>query len=382
MTQRTKDAGALARFSQWCRDGKLTVNPGKMDGVPLSANGNFKYLGEWLDSKLTFQEHIRSRTSSAFGALRACRRAVGDTCFLGPKIMAVAWWSGPKRAAARILLDKLQRLTCLCITGAMKMAPTRTLEALVGVPSLADRVRVEAVRTAVRLASCGLWRDRTFKRDPYNILEGWRGDRGVMDMSSDVMIPEIIFFDKWTFRFPLREEWRKGRIGSWDGLVWHMDRSTMGDLAGAEIFAILMAAREVVRLNHGSTGVFFCSDGRATLISLKSVRTRSLLIKECQMVLRKVTDVRNVTLVWFPGYTGIRDNKAADALAREGSSPRHKGPEPRLVIAPCVRRGAFEAWVRERAVVGWRVAPGMRQCGLRAQRFHLVEQVLNTTATN
>ncbi|XP_060520579.1 uncharacterized protein LOC132698493 [Cylas formicarius] len=88
---------------------------------------------------------------------------------------------------------------------------------------------MEAARTAVRLASCGLWREGTFNRGPYYILEGGPKDRGVMGMPSDVMIPEMTFFDKWTFLFPSIEKWREGRVGFWDGLIWYTDGSRIGD---------------------------------------------------------------------------------------------------------------------------------------------------------
>ena len=71
---------------------------------------------------------------------------------------AALWWTGTTRAGARSTLDKLQRLACLCITGSMKTAPTRALEALVGLKSLTGRVRLEAARTAMRLTDACLWR--------------------------------------------------------------------------------------------------------------------------------------------------------------------------------------------------------------------------------
>ena len=90
----------------WGRENGLSANPDKvelviftrkrklgnlnirMDGVPIRSSGRVKYLGVWLDSKLTFQEHIRAKARAATGVLWACRRALGGTWGLGPKTMS------------------------------------------------------------------------------------------------------------------------------------------------------------------------------------------------------------------------------------------------------------------------------------------------------
>jgi len=59
-------------------------------------------------------------------------------------------------AKSRALLEKVQRLVCVCITGAMKTTPTRALEQLCGLGPLHLFIPKEAARAAHRLAGLNM----------------------------------------------------------------------------------------------------------------------------------------------------------------------------------------------------------------------------------
>jgi hypothetical protein len=48
---------------------------------------------------------------------------------------AIVWWPRVKFRTSRAELSKLQIMTCLGITGAMRAAPTATIEVLLGLPN-------------------------------------------------------------------------------------------------------------------------------------------------------------------------------------------------------------------------------------------------------
>jgi hypothetical protein len=64
---------------------------------------------------------------------------------------SLVWWPGCETARAKQLLDTIQRLACLGITGAMRTTPTNAMEALVGLPPLDLVVQGEARALAHRL---------------------------------------------------------------------------------------------------------------------------------------------------------------------------------------------------------------------------------------
>jgi hypothetical protein len=54
------------------------------------------------------------------------------------------WWPRVKLKISQAELGKLQRLSCLGITGAMRTAPTAAMEVLLGLPPLHLQVEAEA----------------------------------------------------------------------------------------------------------------------------------------------------------------------------------------------------------------------------------------------
>ena len=118
--------GALRIIEEWCREHSLSVNPRKTEMVlftrkkklgvlkapalldtTLSFASEVKYLGVTFDAKLTWNLHIDRRLKKAYISYEQCRRTVGKTWGMKPKVVmwiytavirpmiaygAVVWW--------------------------------------------------------------------------------------------------------------------------------------------------------------------------------------------------------------------------------------------------------------------------------------------------
>jgi hypothetical protein len=99
-----------------------------------------KYLGVILDKKLDWKAYLMRKTCIAYWQ---CRRAVGKTWGLSPKVVAwlytsvvrpilsyttLVWWRRVQLKNAQKSLSHLQWTMCLEITGGMRSTPTSSLE--------------------------------------------------------------------------------------------------------------------------------------------------------------------------------------------------------------------------------------------------------------
>jgi len=176
---------ALSTVETLCNEVELSVNPDKtglvavtrkkklqgffepqLFGVNLRLSRSVKYLGVFLDSRLTWREHLEVKVRKAQNLLWACRRACGMGRGLRLKVAhwlyvaivrptisfaSLVWWPGCQTASTKSKLSKLQRLACLGITGAFRTTPTSAMEVLVGLPPLDLVIQGEASSTAHRL---------------------------------------------------------------------------------------------------------------------------------------------------------------------------------------------------------------------------------------
>ena len=86
--------------------------------------------------------------------------------------------------------------------------------------------------------------------------------------------------------------------------------------------------------------VIICNDSQAALKALKTGRTTSPLIQQCQKALNDIFTRHAVGLHWVPGHAGVQGNEIADELARDGSALNFVGPEPALgASGQDIRRG-------------------------------------------
>ena len=59
--------------------------------------------------------------------------------------------------SARKELNEIQRLVCICVTGAMKTTATAAMEALIALPPVHTIVKAKVFATADRLMQNGVW---------------------------------------------------------------------------------------------------------------------------------------------------------------------------------------------------------------------------------
>ncbi|KAI5705593.1 hypothetical protein M8J75_000064 [Diaphorina citri] len=100
------------------------------------------------------------------------KRTFGKSWGLKPRVMnylyrevirptvtycAVVWWPKTDQRQAKELLDKIQRLGCLCITSAMSSTPTLAMETLLGLTPLDIHVKGTARTVAHRLKLNNTW---------------------------------------------------------------------------------------------------------------------------------------------------------------------------------------------------------------------------------
>ena len=129
-------------------------------GETIELSNEVKLLGITLDSKLTFNTHIDNITKKCIGSLFQCKRAIGPTWGLSPKVCHWIYTAiiRPTLAYCSIVwiiaVERIQVMALKYMAGAMPSTPYTALNYLTGTPHITDYLKEEA---AVRLMGQGDW---------------------------------------------------------------------------------------------------------------------------------------------------------------------------------------------------------------------------------
>lgn len=426
--------GDRLRFSlkiveNWCRAKGLEVNPDKTDivlfsrrhtgqsrlgrfrlfGKDVTPGAKTKYLGVTLDRKLNWIEHVTDKSQKALTAFWTCRNSFGRNWGLPSKAIlwiyeavvrpmlthgCVVWWPRVDIKCARKELSEVQRLVCICITGAMKTTATAAMETLMALPPIQTSVKSKAFASADRLRQNQLW-VKNFKVGHGKIREVVTDQ--VFDMPRDRMIPKTNFVMNFETILPERSDW----LVSWpkclpvDGLVSFTDgsKTSVGTGAGifipepmeekwfhlgsfastfqAETYAAAKGTKMMISPGEEGRTVTICSDSEAMIKALRSPVTTSKLVKEFKDTLNQLGLRNQIHLAWVPGHSGVEGNERADELANLGSASPPHGPEPIIPIPQSLCDRALRKWVQSESAASWRNYEG----GAHTKRFFPVPDV-------
>ena len=410
---------ALKRIEKWCVDHGLSVNPKKTEmvlftrkriltgmrpilffGKELTRTDQVKHLGIVLDSKLTWKEHLQSKCKKAVALFWQCRRIVGKTWGITPKIAhwiyitiirpmlthgAVVWWPRVELAVARTLLSSLQRLACLAITGAIRTTPTAAMEMLTGLLPLDIHIKQVAMSTCYRLKSNINWKHTYDPKSHTHVLDWMHKVAPVTNMEGDRMKVRFSFDKQYKVDFPDRANWlddhmypiprntttvftdgSKSSSGTGVGIYFSgliedksISLSSEATVFQAEIHAIRQSIICLKTLEPTDERIYICSDSQAALRALNTPRVESKQIWDCVQALNDLASDRSVTLAWVPGHSGIPGNEKADQLARAASSFPIPSPELTLPVSYSRVKSAIRSWAEKEANDYWQ---GIKTC--------------------
>ncbi|CAH2097628.1 unnamed protein product [Euphydryas editha] len=312
---------ALRVVEQWCTDHELTVNPAKTELVMFTNKRNLgnlaslaltkevKYLGVILDNKLLWNRHLDSKINKASIILCQCKRLLGKSWGLSPKITswlyktivrpiitygAVTWWQRTELTTVKNKLQRFQRIACSAITGCMRTAPTAALEVMLGLAPLDLFIQQEAAMSAIRLKHLGLW---CSQEGPHNEL--WSSllcYEPLIAAPCDRTPKQHIFERKYHIQLC---ETERDQSGTGEVRIY-TDGSKMGSGTGAGVYS------------------------------------QDLNIK-LSITLGKHSSI-------FQWHSESHGNDAADELARQGSNTKVAGP---TILLP-LPFGQLRSWVRQR----------------------------------
>ncbi|KAI5735212.1 hypothetical protein M8J77_015582 [Diaphorina citri] len=407
---------ALRIVENWCKNEGLKVNPTKTTVVPftrkilrnnkklklfgkeIEMSEEVKYLGVTLDRKLTWNRHLEKTINKATICMNTCRRAVGKTWGLKPKMVywlytmvvrptitygALVWWPKTEQATVIKKLRSLQRQACIGITGTMKTTPTLALETILNLPPLELFIKGVARMASYRMECNNTWKPK--RPNLGHVRINTVIHNRILQMISDQMVTCNYDVTPAKTVINSRDYWERNHVETKHGeIVWYTDGSKTTDGTGAgihganprvdisislgehgtvfqaEVYAILGSLQKSLEIGYSNSTIKIFSDSQAAIKALENNQTKSKLVWECKHLLKRLAERNRVKITWIPGHAGFEGNEKADELARAGSSTKMIGPEPAIGIPKCLAKMVVQDWIKKEHIRIWNTETEMR----------------------
>lgn len=136
----------------------------------------------------------------------------------------------------------------------------------------------------------------------------------------------------------------------------HKEHAALGKYATitqAEIFAIELCARNIIKEKHDRKKIYILTDSTTAIKILSKNIITSKLALNCLSTLKQCSVNNELTLFWVPAHTNIEGNEKADKLAKKGSDTPFIGPEPAFGIPLTSFKAANKNWLLNQSNNHW-----------------------------
>ena len=406
---------SLNAISAWCKENGLKISALKTHAVmftwrkkwsfsaPLMVDNDeikmelsTKFLGVYLDSKLTWNEHITKMCKKAKGILMLCRRAVGPTWGFTPKTMkwiytaivrpclsygAVVWINGINSKTNVSLLNSVQRLANVLITGALPSTPSVALDMITDIIPIRSWIEEEAIKGSLRLRANGHWLQVPMVNSKGNltshtkILDTAINSIHLSSMEQDNTTTTLNLDSNFMVEIPNRDDFKEVDNND-NNVICYTDGSKMdGDQCGAgivvnigtgsevfeesfhlgvhstvfqaEVFAISRVAHHLTHANIKDKTIVINCDSQAAIMALHSTKIRSKTTLEAVQSLSKLGRDNHILVRWIPAHQGFEGNERADTLAKKGANNQDatsfKLPIPSTAWNMAIRKRTYDS---------------------------------------
>jgi len=327
-----------------------------------------------------------------------CRRAVGPTWGFKPPTMrwiynvivkpvlsygATIWINGTKTKHNQDLLNGVQRLANVLITGALPSTPGTALNVITGTPPIKLWLEEEAAKGTIRLKNLGHWQPppagKLNMRFSSHITTNEKLLKPILELEEpqDHIITTLSIDQKFSTDIPNRDDFRElenaedvitcftdgsqieGQNGAAivirgnhvNGTLDYSESFHLGTnstVFQAEVFAVGKTASYLLDNNVEDRTILINCDSQAAIKAIDATLIKSKSTLEATTALNSLAGSNKVTLRWIPAHSGYEGNEVADQHAKRGSNndgaTSVKLPIPRCVCYAALRRKTLDAW--------------------------------------